>query len=300
MKCVLHCIFFLLLWITPNTRVCASHQGIPLSVVKLWASAFGGEMKSIAAKYSGSQLLQKKYKELEQSVRVEEIDGIKLVKKLAGEMEQMFHKKAEAIKRLVEAAEEAHLNHEEDPELQYEYFNAVLINEMDEEGRSLELGGEFILQPNEHFNNLSVNLSLSVVQVPTNMYNKDSAIVNGVYWSEALNKVFVDNFRRDPTLIWQYFGSAKGFFRQYPGEFSVFSHFLYAGSHYSTMIYRTFNETGRGSVCSQAIMLVTDGAVDTYDAVFAQYNWPDRKVRRVSVFPVCAVKCRIILQTGML
>lgn len=42
--------------------------------------------------------------------------------------------------------------------------------------------------------------------------------MNGVYWSEALNKVFVDNFERDPSLIWQYFGSAKGFFRQYPGE----------------------------------------------------------------------------------
>ncbi|KAL7986080.1 hypothetical protein Chor_011246, partial [Crotalus horridus] len=43
------------------------------------------------------------------------------------------------------------------------------------------------------------------------------AIVNGVYWSESLNKVFVDNFGHDPSLIWQYFGSAKGFFRQYPG-----------------------------------------------------------------------------------
>lgn len=52
-------------------------------------------------------------------------------------------------------------------------------------------------------------LSLSVLSDPD--------IVNGVYWSEALNKVFVDNFKRDPTLIWQYFGSAKGFFRQYPG-----------------------------------------------------------------------------------
>lgn len=39
-----------------------------------------------------------------------------------------------------------------------------------------------------------------------------------------------------------------------------------------------FNKTGRGSECSQAIMLVTDGAVDTYDAIFAKYNWPDRKV----------------------
>lgn len=49
-------------------------------------------------------------------------------------------------------------------------------------------------------------------------WSSDPDIVNGVYWSEALNKVFVDNFERDPTLTWQYFGSAKGFFRQYPGE----------------------------------------------------------------------------------
>lgn len=55
---------------------------------------------------------------------------------------------------------------------QYEYFNAVLINEVDEMGNNVELGGEFLLEPNDHFNNLSVNLSLSVVQVPTNMYNK--------------------------------------------------------------------------------------------------------------------------------
>lgn len=48
----------------------------------------------------------------------------------------------------------------------------MLINEVDEEGNNVELGGEFILEPNDHFKNLSVNLSLSVVQVPTNMYNK--------------------------------------------------------------------------------------------------------------------------------
>uniref|UniRef100_A0A8D3A1X8 Calcium voltage-gated channel auxiliary subunit alpha2delta 3 n=1 Tax=Scophthalmus maximus TaxID=52904 RepID=A0A8D3A1X8_SCOMX len=360
-------------------------QGASLVPVKLWASAFGGEMKSISAKYSGSQLLQKKYKEFERAVRVDEIDGLRLVKRLAEDMEEMFHKKAQAMKRLVEAAEEAHLQHEEDPNLQYEYFNAVLINEVDKEGNRVELGGEFILQPNDHFNNLSVNLSLSVVQVPTNMYNKDSAIVNGVYWSEALNKVFVDNFERDPSLIWQYFGSAKGFFRQYPGikwkpdEHGVIAFdcrnrkwYIQAATspkdvvilvdvsgsmkglrltiarqtvssildtlgdddffniiayneelHYvepclnGTLVQADvpnkdhfrehldklfaqgigmldialteafnllgdFNETGRGSECSQAIMLVTDGAVDTYDAIFAKYNWPERKVR---IFP---------------
>nr|XP_014038635.1 unnamed protein product [Salmo salar] len=58
-------------------------------------------------------------------------------------------------------------------------------------------------------------LTLLLSSPPSSL--SDSAIVNGVYWSEALNKVFVDNFERDPSLIWQYFGSAKGFFRQYPG-----------------------------------------------------------------------------------
>uniref|UniRef100_A0A1A7ZGY7 Calcium channel, voltage dependent, alpha2/delta subunit 3 n=1 Tax=Nothobranchius furzeri TaxID=105023 RepID=A0A1A7ZGY7_NOTFU len=451
---------FILIWILTGlnlAEVAGSQQGIPLSVVKLWASAFGGEIKSISAKYSGSQLLQKelwsitgprpgtnsssetsppvrtssrfkssvaclweeggtprgsprkygesvqtafrkrlqaqnpgascpeKYKEPEKSVRVEEIDGVKLVKNLAVKMEEMFQKKAEATRRLVEAAEEAHHQHDDNPDLQYEYFNAVLINEVDEEGNNVELGGDFILEPNDHFNNLSVNLSLSVVQVPTNMYNKDPDIVNGVYWSEALNKVFVENFERDPTLIWQYFGSAKGFFRQYPGvkwhpdEHGVIGFdcrnrkwYIQAATspkdvvilvdvsgsmkglrltiarqtvssildtlgdddffniiaynqeiHYvepclngtlvradrtnkdhfrehldklfakgigllgealteAFSILNDFNQTGRGSVCSQAIMLVTDGATEMYDDVFEKYNWPERKVR---IFP---------------
>ncbi|CDQ84634.1 unnamed protein product [Oncorhynchus mykiss] len=55
------CASFLLSWIMLGTvvEVMGSQPGIPLSVVKLWASAFGGEIKSISAKYSGSQLLQK-------------------------------------------------------------------------------------------------------------------------------------------------------------------------------------------------------------------------------------------------
>lgn len=42
-----------------------------------------------------------KYKEFERAVRVEEIDGLRLVKRLAEDMEEMFHKKAQAMKVLV-------------------------------------------------------------------------------------------------------------------------------------------------------------------------------------------------------
>lgn len=55
---------------------------------------------------------------------------------------------------------------------QFDYYNAVLINEKDEQDNYVELGSEFILEPNEHFNNLLVNTTFSDIQLPTNVYNK--------------------------------------------------------------------------------------------------------------------------------
>lgn len=49
-----------------------------------------------------------KYKEFERAVRVEEIDGLRLVKRLAKDMEEMFHKKAEAMKVLVSTSTPIH------------------------------------------------------------------------------------------------------------------------------------------------------------------------------------------------
>lgn len=36
----------------------------------------------------------------------------------------------------------------------------------------MELGAEFLLESDAHFNNLRVNVSMSSVQLPTNVYNK--------------------------------------------------------------------------------------------------------------------------------
>lgn len=41
----------------------------------------------------------------------------------------------------------------------------------------MELGNEFILEPNEHFNNLLVNTTYSDIQLPTNVYNKGTALL---------------------------------------------------------------------------------------------------------------------------
>lgn len=58
------------------------------------------------------------------------------------------------------------------PSSQFDYSNSMLINTVDEDGSSLELGGEFPLEENEHFNNIPVNTQQSNVQVPTNVYNR--------------------------------------------------------------------------------------------------------------------------------
>ncbi|KAM5264365.1 voltage-dependent calcium channel subunit alpha-2/delta-4 [Ctenodactylus gundi] len=355
---------------------------IPPETVKLWADTFGRDLYNIVTKYSGSLLLQKKYKDVEPSLKIQEVDGLQLVRKFSEDMENMLRRKVEAVKSLVEAAEEADLNHEFNASLVFDYYNSVLINERDEKGNFVELGAEFILESNAHFSNLRVNTSVSSVQLPTNVYNKDPDILNGVYMSEALNPVFVENFQRDPTLTWQYFGSSTGFFRIYPGikwtpdengvitfdcrnrgwyiqaatspkdivilvdvsgsmkglrmaiakhtittildtlgendfvniiAYNDYVHYIepcFKGilvqadrdnrEHFKQLvdelvvkgvgvvdqalseafqILKQFQEAGQGSLCNQAIMLITDGAVEGYEPVFQKYNWPDCKVR---------------------
>uniref|UniRef100_A0A8C9PHG3 Calcium voltage-gated channel auxiliary subunit alpha2delta 4 n=1 Tax=Spermophilus dauricus TaxID=99837 RepID=A0A8C9PHG3_SPEDA len=309
---------------------------------------------------------EQKYKDVESSLQIEEVDGLELVRKFSEDMKNMLRRKVEAVKNLVEAAEEADLNHEFNASLVFDYYNSVLINEKDENGNYVELGAEFVLESNAHFSNLRVNTSISNVQLPTNVYNKDPDILNGVYMSEALNPVFVENFQRDPTLTWQYFGSATGFFRIYPGikwtpdengvitfdcrnrgwyiqaatspkdimilvdisgsmkglRMAIAKHTIitildtlgendfvniiavnvppFAGVHFKQLveelvvkgvgvvdqalneafqILKKFQEARQGSVCNQAIMLITDGAVEGYEPIFKKYNWPDRKVR---------------------
>uniref|UniRef100_A0A7N9B1T6 Calcium voltage-gated channel auxiliary subunit alpha2delta 4 n=1 Tax=Mastacembelus armatus TaxID=205130 RepID=A0A7N9B1T6_9TELE len=236
-----------------------------------------------------------KYKDIEGVVKIEEVDGEELVKKFAEEMEQMLGRKMKSVKRLAEAAEDADFYHEYNETLEFDYYNSMLINTVDEDGNQLPLGGEFPLEKNEHFNKLPVNTQQSNIQVPTNVYNKDPDILNGVYMSETLNDVFIENFQKDSSLTWQYFGSATGFFRLYPGTYTLcsltFRHFklLIEGLHVKgegkvknamKESFKILNEAaalGQGSLCNQAIMLITDGAMEDFQDVFEEFNWPERR-----------------------
>lgn len=46
----------------------------------------------------------------------------------------------------------------------------------------------------------------------------DKEAQSAIEWSEVLDEVFTDNYRTDPALSWQYFGSSSGVLRHYPGK----------------------------------------------------------------------------------
>ncbi|XP_054656519.1 voltage-dependent calcium channel subunit alpha-2/delta-4 isoform X1 [Dunckerocampus dactyliophorus] len=364
------------LWLVVDGQIKISPE-----TVQKWAVSFGKEIAALSTKYSGAKLLQKKYKDVEGVLKIEEVDGEELVKKFAEEMEEMLGRKMKSVKRLAEAAEDADLYHEYNDTLEFEYYNSMLINVVDEDGNALPLGGEFPLEANEHFSKLPVNTQQSNIQVPTNVYNRDPDILNGAYMSEALNDVFIDNFQKDPTLTWQYFGSSTGFFRLYPGiqwipdengvvtfdcrnrnwyiqaatspkdvvivvdvsgsmkglRLTIAKHTIntildtlgendfvniiaysdyvryvepcFKGTlvqadldnreHFKLLIdelhvkgegkvknamkesFKILNEAaalGQGSLCNQAIMLITDGAMEDFQDVFEEFNWPERRL----------------------
>lgn len=350
-----------------------SQLNLPLHGIEKWAEVFGQTIYDLCAKATALADVRTDYLLMDPKVRP--IDGLSLVKEMKEKMEKMLNRKIQAIQKLVEVAERSHYNHVYDKEIEITYHMSKKLNTT-----------EFELEENEHFNDIAVNLSMSTVHVPTNVYDKSSAVLNGVAWSESLDETFVKNFAEDPTLTWQYFCSATGFLRNYPGtvwrtetysgdktidvfDCRVRGWYIQAAAYpkdvvilldssgsmkglrieiakatvekildtlsdddffnvikYSdtieyvdfcfnaTMVQATegnkervksslsatitqnianldealveafeillsTNASGRGAQCNKAIMIITDGVAETYENIFAKYNWPRMEVR---------------------
>lgn len=162
------------------------------------------------------------------------------------------------MQRVMEFAENLALDHKYDKELGhrlketpsnggFHYFNAKKINVIDpsddepipddkkylsatdrsEDDSRFRVGFARVeLEPNEHFSSIPVNTNISAVHVPTNVFDGDPKVVNAIKWSRGLDRVFLDNYNRDPSLSWQFFGSSTGFMRQYPGINASVYHLL--------------------------------------------------------------------------
>ena len=44
------------------------------------------------------------------------------------------------------------------------------------------------------------------------------------------------------------------------------------------------NTSHRGTMCNRAIMIITDGAPETFEDIFQKYNWPEKHVSSLKDF----------------
>jgi len=211
-------------------------------VVNMWGTRFGTELWESLTRATRRDEIQKGY-DSHADLRVDEIDGFDMVKKMAAEVQVMMQHKIDAIKRIMELAENIALDHKYDNERgerlkkgSYTYHNAKKLNVLpeDDEGGGDEYGrylsqyrdqsdesyapgySRMVLTANTHFSGIPVNTSFSSVHVPTNVFDGEPKVINAIDWSRKLDDTFKDNYQRDPSLSWQYFGSSTGFLRQYP------------------------------------------------------------------------------------
>lgn len=158
--------------------------------------------------------------------------GSKIVEDIAKEIKFMMDARISAVRRVVDTAQEIGsiaAGSDEIVEKNFTYFNAKEMVEPSEvpatespnfmdsdESDNMEMPKPVIvLTESEKFGDF-VNLSISSVHVPANVYDRAKEVIKAIKWSEMLDNIFDSNYKHDPSLFWQYFCSSAGFLRQFP------------------------------------------------------------------------------------
>ncbi|KAG7319330.1 hypothetical protein KOW79_017804 [Hemibagrus wyckioides] len=183
-----------------------------------WARQIEQEIDRVLQQISGVQQLKGLYSEKRRQYTLVRNNPREIVEKVASDIEKLLSKKKKALERLATEAERvqtAHRWQDGIKEWEIEYYDSKA--EMDYDGEEIEpqmsLKLDFVYDPN--FKN-NVNYSYTAVQIPTDIYKGAPVILNELNWTQALERVFMENSRDDPSLLWQAFGSATGVTRYYP------------------------------------------------------------------------------------
>uniref|UniRef100_A0A8C6TE67 Calcium channel, voltage-dependent, alpha 2/delta subunit 2b n=1 Tax=Neogobius melanostomus TaxID=47308 RepID=A0A8C6TE67_9GOBI len=172
-----------------------------------WARRIEQEIERVFQHITGAQQLKGIYNEERRRFSVIKNQPRRIVEKVALDIERLLAKKRKALDRLAGEAERLQREHLWKDSIKYS---------MDGEGEvenPSHIKLEFVYDPN--FKN-NVNYSYTAVQIPTDIYKGAPVILNELNWTQALEKVFMENSREDPSLLWQAFGSATGVTRYYP------------------------------------------------------------------------------------
>ncbi|KAG5309152.1 CA2D3 protein, partial [Pseudoatta argentina] len=192
-SCFIPVIVVLILTEVPDRSDSISHN-----IVKGWAHKLGFELSQLGKFVTKVEKFKDGYKTADVTPR----DGNALVHEIAKDIKTMMESKISAIRRIMDVAEMSALSSPDvDPPKSFEFIDAK--------------NNSINLEYSPHFGG-DVNLNMSAVHVPTNVYDRASNVIRAIKWSEELDRTFINNYEHDPSLSWQYFGSATGFMRQYP------------------------------------------------------------------------------------
>lgn len=166
-------------------------------------------------------------------------------------------------------------------------------NDLDDRSiKPTDFGPTYIkLTENPQFFNKRVNLTLSSVHVPTNVFDRSKEILLDIQWSEKLDKTFINNYNSDPTLSWQFFGSSKGFLRHFPGKYW---HFGYRWDQFIDVLFSFFSflifisiqvgaqRRSSGLIRLSTAILVCGGGCQPqrYDHIGGHFRFNDRTKKR--------------------
>uniref|UniRef100_A0A8C9J4I1 Calcium voltage-gated channel auxiliary subunit alpha2delta 2 n=1 Tax=Panthera tigris altaica TaxID=74533 RepID=A0A8C9J4I1_PANTA len=185
----------------------------PGCTMQHWARRLEQEIDGVMRIFGGVQQLREIYKDNRNLFEVQENEPQKLVEKVAGDIESLLDRKVQALKRLADAAENFQKAHRWQDNIKVRTADDPESEDVERGSKASTLRLDFVEDSN--FKN-KVNYSYTAVQIPTDIYKGSTVILNELNWTEALENVFIENRRQDPTLLWQVFGSATGVTRYYP------------------------------------------------------------------------------------
>lgn len=203
-------IFICLTFITSLTVLSQESDGdnLPsLGIVRTWAENIS---QSIIEELDGATAFESlKTAYANSAFEKREINGSELLQSVADRWEEMLQLKMKAVEKIVDVLEESYRNYTYNPAIKLENVSFVNSKNFSKDNITVKYEELFLSE---------VNLNFSSIQVPTDIYEGDPEILNSILASDPVDEVFRQNAADDEELIWQYFGSAKGFYRSYPAK----------------------------------------------------------------------------------
>ncbi|KAJ8670394.1 hypothetical protein QAD02_001653 [Eretmocerus hayati] len=195
-------------------------------LVSHWADDIGRELSELASAVTNAEEILDNYRD--QDVRVQPKSGREIIKTISENVGRMLSRKMDAVKCLYKEAEKISEYWENDFS-NFTYYSAKYSNvtienveEYSDVPKNMQLLGanntydHMYLEPDTHFNNVSVNTTFSSVHIPTNVYDRLQRVEDTIRWSKRMDRIFKHNYRSDPALMWQYFCSTTGMLRMFP------------------------------------------------------------------------------------